>query len=124
MTYSNLARALSTLAAALATASIGAALLAGAAQANHACSPPTKYPGGNGYFTSLEVHNTNCATGDKVVFAWYHCRTKNGVSGHCNMHVVGFACTEKRVTIPTEFNARVTCHKGSATVIHTYQQNT
>ena len=33
------------------------------------------------------------------------------------------ACHEKRNSIPTEIEARVTCTRGSATVVHTYQQD-
>jgi hypothetical protein len=116
-------RALSTLVVmTIALVSIAVALLASTAHASTPCTPP-KYPG-NGYFTSLEVKNTSCATGKKVAFAWYHCRTKHGAAGKCNSRVLGFSCTEHRVTIPTEFDARVTCHKGSEEVVHTYQQNT
>lgn len=122
MTHSGSRRALSALVATIAALSIGAAVLAGAAQASRSCQPP-KYPG-SGYFTSLKVHNTSCATGRKVALAWYHCRTAQGVSGHCSQRVRGYSCKETRVTIPTEFDARVTCHRGSATVIHTYLQNT
>jgi hypothetical protein len=107
---------------ALAAVLLGAGMFAGAARAARSCSPPT-YPG-NGYFTSLKVNRTSCATGGKVALAWYRCRTKHSQSGHCNQRVLGFSCREKRVTIPTEFDARVTCHHNGKTVIHTYQQNT
>ena len=122
MTHAHPLRALATLAAALAAVLIGAAMLAGAAHADKSCAPP-KYPG-NGYFTSLKVHGTTCATGKKVALAWYQCRIKNGKTGRCHHAVLGFTCSEKRVTIPTEFDARVTCHRGTKRVIHTYQQNT
>ena len=122
MTHSHRPRALGMLAMALTTLLIVAAVLAGTAHADHPCAPPT-YPG-SGYFTSLEVSRTSCATGSKVVMAWYHCRTRHGLSGHCDARVLGFSCSERRVTIPTEYDARVTCHRRATTVIHTYQQNT
>lgn len=120
-------RVLGVLGAAFVALVVVTALLASTAHASTAhaagsCSTP-QYPG-SGYFTSLKVTKTSCGTGRKIALAWYHCRLKNGVSGKCHSRVLGFSCTEKRVKIPTEFDARVTCHKGSATVIHTYQQNT
>jgi hypothetical protein len=115
-------RALVTLIAVGATFLLAAVADVGGARGDVPCNPP-KYPG-NGYFTSLSVSHTTCATGVRVVIAWYHCRIKHGVAGKCDRRVVGYACHEKRVTIRTEFDARVTCRRGDATVVHTYQQNT
>jgi hypothetical protein len=115
-------RPLGALTATLAAYLITAVVLAGGAHAAQSCAPP-KYPG-SGYFTSLKVDNTSCATGRKVALEWYHCRTKHGKAGYCHERVSGFSCHEKRVTIAIEFDARVTCHRGTATVVHTYQQNT
>jgi hypothetical protein len=86
------------------------------------CSVP-KYPG-LGYFTTLSVSGASCATGDKVAFAYYRCRLQHGKAGTCHGGVLGFSCREQRNSIPTEIEARVTCRKGSATVVHTYQQDT
>ena len=97
---------------------------AGASPAAHsarACSPP-HYPG-LGYFTSLEVTHVSCATGKKVTLAHYRCRTRHGRSGRCSS-VLGYRCTEKRNSIPTEYNARVTCKRGTKKVVYTYQQHT
>jgi len=38
--------------------------------------------------------------------------------------LLGNRCSEQRNSIPTEINARVTCRKGDAKVVYTYQQNT
>jgi hypothetical protein len=101
---------------------------AASAQPTHAagaCSPP-KYPG-SGYFTSLNVSHTSCRTGRKVALAHYHCRRKHGVSGHCHHAVLHFHCKERRPASgrsPVEYNARVTCTRGSRRVVFTYQQNT
>jgi len=130
MTYSRSPRVLSMFAAMLAMLVIGgAAALAGQAHAGpvaraaRACSPP-RYPG-NGYFSSLKVYNTTCATGGKVAIAWYHCRLRHGVRGHCNSRVLNFSCSEgHRVSSSILFEAKVTCHRGRATVTHWYQQNT
>jgi hypothetical protein len=103
-----------------ADAAAGAAPSASARLVN--CAPP-HYPG-IGYFTSLTVTATTCATGSKVAIAYYNCRLKHGVKGRCAGGVLGFRCTEKRVSIPTEIDARVTCTKRDETVVHTYQQDT
>lgn len=92
------------------------------AAAARACKAP-KYPG-RGYFTSLTVTGASCRTGSKVALAHYRCRTASGRKGRCHRRVLGYSCSEKRKAIPTEFNARVTCRKGGAKVIYTYQQNT
>src|SRR4051794_16583239 len=86
------------------------------------CSPP-KYPG-SGYFTSLKVTHTSCSEGKKLALAYYKCRLKHGVSGRCTSKVLKYSCTEKRTTISTEIDARVTCKRGSRRIEHTYQQNT
>lgn len=113
-----------TILLALAFASAGAGAGAGAtpvAAAATSCKPP-KYPG-EGYFTSLAVTNASCTRGSKLALAFYRCRTKNGRKGRCTKKVLGFSCTEKRTSIPTEINGRVTCKNGSVRIVHTYQQN-
>ena len=95
--------------------------LPGAAHAA-TCSNP-KYPG-SGYFTSLKVTKVSCSTGKKVAIAYYKCRLKHGVKGRCTSRVLGYTCKEKRTSIPTEIDARVTCKRGSKKVEHSYQQNT
>ena len=87
------------------------------------CSTP-KYPG-VGYFTSLKVTGVGCATGRKLVVAYYHCRLQHGGrAGRCPGGVMHYRCTEKRNTIPTEIDARVTCTHGARRIVHTYQQDT
>ena len=86
------------------------------------CTPP-KYPG-DGYFTSLSVSGVSCATGRDVARAYYRCRIKKGIRGRCTTRVLRFSCTETRTSIPTQFDAKVTCKRGSKRVIHRYQQNT
>jgi hypothetical protein len=105
----------------------GAAARAGGnpvgARAARTCSVP-KYPG-SGYFTSLRVKKVGCATGRKLALRWYECRTKGaGPKGRCHRHVLGFSCTEARQSIPTEFDARVTCRRKAQRIVHTYQQDT
>lgn len=93
----------------------------GVARISRACRPPA-YPG-LGYFTSLSVSGTSCSTGSRVVLAYYYCRTRHGKTGTCHSTVLGYSCREKRNSIPTEIEARVTCQHGRAEVVHTYQQN-
>jgi hypothetical protein len=103
----------------LAVRAAGPASIAAAARM---CSPP-RYPG-SGYFTSLSVSGVSCATGRRLMLAYYRCRLRHGRAGRCHSTVLGYTCRETRNAIPTEINARVTCRRGRRTVIHTYQQNT
>jgi hypothetical protein len=91
------------------------------AHASGSCSAP-KYPG-TGYFSSLTVTNTSCATGRQVTLAFYHCRLRHGAAGRCTSGVLGFSCSEVRQSIPTEVDARVTCRRHREVVVHTYQQD-
>ena len=85
------------------------------------CKSP-KYPG-SGYFTSLSVRGVSCRTGRRVALGYYRCRVRGGKRGRCRTRVRRFRCSERRYSIPTELNARVTCRRGRAKVVHTYQQN-
>jgi hypothetical protein len=91
------------------------------ASASKTCKPAT-YPG-NGYFTSLAVRNVGCSTGRKLQLDHYRCRRKHGIRGRCSS-VDGYRCGETRESISTEFDARVTCKRGTRKVVFTYQQNT
>lgn len=97
------------------------AFAAGPAQAR-SCGNPA-FPG-SGYFTSLAVTGTTCATGKAVAVAWTKCRRENGPKGRCTHKVKGYACTEKRVSIATEFDGVVSCRDGGKRVKFSYQQNT
>jgi hypothetical protein len=91
------------------------------AHAAGGCSSP-QYPG-TGYFTSLSVKGTSCSTGRRLELAYYHCRLRHGAAGRCSGGVLGFSCSEKRNSIPTEIDARVTCRRHKEEVVHTYQQD-
>lgn len=124
MTLSSLPRRLAlwaALAALAALALAGAVSASPAVHAAHSCTPP-RYPG-SGYFTSLKVRSTSCRTGRIVAVAYYHCRLRHGRSGTCHSRVRGFTCHERRTSIPTEIDGKVSCHRGHRVVIHTYQQN-
>jgi hypothetical protein len=106
-----------TLAATLAVgATAGAHSTANAART---CAPG-KYPG-QGYFQRLVVSHVSCATGKRVMRAHYRCRVKHGRKGFCP-RVLGYRCKEVRNGISTEYNARVTCTRGSRKVVYYYQQ--
>jgi hypothetical protein len=77
------------------------------------------------YTTSLTVTGVSCATGEGVVKDYYTCRVRRGgKKGRCTTRVRGFSCTETRESIPTQFDAKVSCRKGSARVKHDYTQFT
>jgi len=77
------------------------------------------------YTTSLSVRKTSCLNGRKLVKAYYNCRVDNGgKKGRCG-GVSGYSCSETRFNvIKTQFDARVSCKKGSKRVKHTYTQFT
>src|SRR3954453_19644909 len=101
---------------------LAVAALPGVAHAATSCTPP-KYPS-SGYFTSLKVTKVSCTTGKKVALAFHKCRVKNGIKGRCVSKVSGYSCSEKRVSISSEIDGKVTCKRGSRKVELTYQQNT
>ena len=103
---------------------VAIALLAGTPAARAKSCSDGRLPNGNGYFTSLTVTKVSCATGRRVVLAYYKCRIKKGRKARCTDKVLGYSCREvKRTQIPTEINARVSCRLGARRVVHTYQQN-
>lgn len=115
--------ALALLAAAPAAASADEPVARSAAT----CKVPADGRGwGPTYVTSLRVTATSCATGKRLVTAYYRCRTADGgADGRCTKRVSGWRCREKRgAAIPTQFDASVTCRKGRARVVHTYTQFT
>jgi hypothetical protein len=110
------------LAAALSLGAAAAGAHASAdAHAARTCSTP-RYPG-SGYFTSLSVTRVSCRTGRKLALAYYRCRTARSRAGRCHKDVLGYSCSERRQSISTEIDGRVTCRRGSKRIVHTYQQN-
>lgn len=77
------------------------------------------------YVTSLRVTGVSCRTGRRVVRRYYRCRINSGGRrGRCHSAVLGFSCRERRQSISTQFDARVTCSRGAARVWHDYTQFT
>ena len=77
-----------------------------------------------GYITALSVKKTGCGTGTSVAKAFTACRREHGTRGRCTHKVKGFACSDKRMSIQTEFDGNVVCTKRSKRVSFSYQQNT
>ena len=105
-------------------AALAIVALAGVGTASAKSCSSAKYPG-DGYFTSLSVRGTSCASGRTVQRHHYSCRVRNGGrDGRCNRRVDGYSCSERRgERTPAEYNARVSCRKGSRRITFTYQQN-
>lgn len=80
---------------------------------------------GPSYVTSLKVRGTACTTGVQLVRAYYRCRVRaGGVRGKCHSRVLHYVCHERRQGISIQFDATVTCTRGtSRRIVHTYTQN-
>ena len=81
---------------------------------------------GTSYVLTLKVKQVGCSKAKKVVKAFHACRHEHGKAGKCSRKVSGgWKCTESRFDkIPTQYDANVTCKKGSARIWHTYTQFT
>ena len=91
-------------------------------RSTRSCTAP-KYPGA-GYFTDkIRVTNVTCTYAKKFVVTFYRCRIRNGGADGVCKRVLNFRCTERRESIPTEIDARVTCTRGTQRIVHSYQQN-
>lgn len=122
---SRLVRAL-TVSACLAVAALTGAQASPAA--TRQCAAPD-YPDvtNGGYFTSIRATNVTCKSARKLVLAYYKCRRHKGIKGSCSGRTVNeLTCRETRRAIDdngTQYNATVTCRKGTKKVVHKYQQN-
>ena len=81
---------------------------------------------GASYVTSLNVKNTSCGKGKKVVKAFNKCRHHHGgANGKCKSKVKGYNCNEgKRSGSPAQYYAKVKCKNGGKKVVFEYTQNT
>lgn len=108
-------------------AATGVAGIAGAATpATKTCDVTAKAQQlGPSYVTSLKVRGATCATGVQLVRAYYRCRVRaGGVRGKCHSRVLRYVCHERRQGISIQFDATVTCTRGtSRRIVHTYTQN-
>lgn len=75
------------------------------------------------YVTSLKATGVSCASAEKFVKAFHKCRHRHGKAGRC-ARLSGYRCTEKRESIPTQYDSRATCTRGSRRIVQVYTQNT
>lgn len=78
------------------------------------------------YVTYLEVRGgASCTFAEHLVKTYDQCRLKHGgVTGTCS-GVDGFRCSEKRyLKIKVQYDASVTCTRGSQRIFHKYTQFT
>ena len=79
---------------------------------------------GASYVTSLSVKHTSCKKGKAVVRAYHKCRRAHGWRGKCKHRVKHFKCTRHiQASSPVQYDAKVTCKRGTKRVVHTYTQN-
>jgi hypothetical protein len=123
----------------LVIAAAAAALLGGGGPPAHAADAgPTATPAGGGlqrcdisgrerrlgatYVTSLFVRGVGCRSAERVVRSYHACRRR---SGRCRSRVRRYRCSERRLRSgPTQYDARVTCRRGSRRIRHDYTQFT
>ena len=123
-------RFLMTLVVALSAAALAAGSATAAqdpvAQASAKCNISGKERKlGTTYVTSLTASGVSCSSAQTLVKAYHKCRRANGgADGRCTKRVSGYACSERRESISTQFDARATCKKGNRTVVQQYTQNT
>ena len=130
MTLPRLSRALTTIALTACLLVAGLVVTQTSADAaTRACAdPPSKAGLKGGYFRALRVTNVSCASGKKLVYAYYACRMrKGGLKASCSGRTINsLKCTERRnpdLESEFSFSATVTCKKGSKKVVHSYDQN-
>ncbi len=78
------------------------------------------------YTTKLTVKGVSCKSGQRFVKSYYRCRkAAGGADGRCRKRVSGYRCTERRTNvIRTQFDATVSCKKGTRRIAHRYTQFT
>jgi hypothetical protein len=98
---------------------------AGAASSCHLSSYEQRHLGTN-YVLNVKVKKVGCAKAKKVVKAYHACRHTHGKAGKCTKKVAGgWRCSDKRFdVIPTQYDAKATCKKGTARIFSTYTQFT
>jgi hypothetical protein len=117
---------------AAAIAALAAALLLGlgsqSAVAATSChlSPYQQRHLGTTYVLSVKVKGVGCTKAKKVVKAYHACRHEHGKAGKCSRKVSGgWKCSDKRFNvIAIQYDAKMTCKKGTARIFSTYTQNT
>jgi hypothetical protein len=118
------AAALAALAAALLLA-LAAQPSAAASTSCHLTASQQRHLGTT-YVLNVKVKGVGCAKAKKVVKAYHACRHEHGKAGKCSKKVSGgWKCSDKRFNvISLQYDAHMTCKKGTARVFSTYTQNT
>jgi hypothetical protein len=78
---------------------------------------------GTTYVTSLKATGVSCASAEKFVKAFHKCRHRHGKAGRC-ARLSGYRCTERRESIPTQYDSKATCTNGHRRIVQVYTQNT
>src|SRR4051794_2529164 len=116
------------LAACTALGAAGSAVAAGpTAHASKTCHLTINQQRHSGatYLVSLSVKNVSCSTGLKVEKDWQACRRSTRGHKTCKRRVDGYSCKQSVLdSSKTQYDARVTCARGSRVVKFVYTQNT
>jgi hypothetical protein len=98
---------------------------AGAAKTCHLSTHDQRHLGTT-YVFFLSVKGTKCSNGTKVAKAFNECRhAGHKRSGKCGHKVFGYRCSERRYNkSPLSYDSKVTCRKGSRSIVFRYTQNT
>jgi hypothetical protein len=120
--------AASSLAVCMALTAVGPAAASGpAAGAAKAChlTRSQQFHSGATYLLTLSVSHVTCSTGLKVEKDWQTCRRSTAGHRTCKRRVDRYSCKQTVLDHSrTQYDARVTCTRGSRVVKFTYTQNT
>lgn len=124
MTRLRLALCLSILALCLAPSAASAAEPVAKASKTCKLTLSQQRNAGATYLVSLSVSGVTCSTGLKVEKAWQACRRSTPGRMTCRRSVLRYRCTQTILAKSrTQYDARVTCKRGSRVVRFVYTQN-
>lgn len=87
-------------------------------------SSSQQFHSGATYLLKLSVKGTSCSTGLRVEKAFQSCRRHTPGHTTCKSRVLGYRCAQTVLDRSrTQYDARVTCKRGSRTVTFLYTQN-
>jgi hypothetical protein len=76
------------------------------------------------YVTSLLVRGVGCRSAERVVRSYHRCRRRSG-GRRCTRVVRRYRCRQRQLrSAPTQFDARVTCRRGSRRIRFDFTQFT
>jgi hypothetical protein len=77
------------------------------------------------YLVQLSVSGVSCSSGLAVEKAWQSCRRSTAGHKSCRKSVSGYKCAQKVLdSSKTQYDAKVSCARGSRKVTFVYTQNT